>query len=185
MIVSKMNNFLEGVEIVGDIVYLRPFQKPDISDYYVSWLNDAEVVKYSNQRFLRHTIKSCCDYLDSFSNTNNIYMAIENKDTKELYGSITAYIQTNHNTADIGIMIGNKTVWGKGIGFEAWTLMMGFLFEVCNIRKITAGTLEVNTGMIQIMKKSMMIHEATKKEQELFDDKPIDLLYFCKFSNGK
>ena len=63
--------------------------------------------------------------------------------------------------------------------------MMKFLFTECKIRKVTGGTLELNTAMIRIMKKSIMTHEATKKDQELFNNKPVDILYFSKFCNDK
>jgi [ribosomal protein S5]-alanine N-acetyltransferase len=185
MNIEKMTKPLGNLEIVGDVICLRLFQESDISDTYVSWLNDAEVVKYSNQRFLHHTIESSHNYLKSFIGTSNIYMAVEDKATKELYGSITAYKQVHHGVVDIGLMIGNKQSWGKGVGFEAWTLMMNFLFAQCDVRKVTGGTLEVNTGMIRIMEKSMMIHEATRKHHELLDDKPVDIFYFCKFSDEK
>jgi [ribosomal protein S5]-alanine N-acetyltransferase len=180
-----MNNSLDGLNIVGNIVQLRSFVESDISDNYISWLNDKEVVRYSNQRFLNHTVESSRNYLKGFLDTNNIYMAIEDKKTKELFGSITAIIQINHGVADIGLMIGNKNSWGRGVGSEAWALMMDFLFSQCNIRKITGGTLKVNTGMARIMKKNLMIHEATRKNQELIDGKPVDMLYFCKFANAK
>jgi len=108
------------LKIYGKNICLRSFQESDVTDHYVSWLNDNEVVKYSNQRFLTHTIESSNKYLDSFSNTRNMYMAIEDGSTKELYGSITAYIQFNHGTADIGLMVGSKKSWGKGVGSEAW-----------------------------------------------------------------
>jgi len=180
-----MNNSLESLNIVGNTVQLRSFVESDISDAYISWLNDKEVVRYSNQRFLNHTVESSRNYLKGFLDTNNIYMAIEDKKTKELLGSITAYIQTNHGVADIGLMIGNKKFWGKGIGFEAWTLMMEFLFKQCNVRKVTGGTLEVNIGMVHIMQKSMMTHEATREDQELLDNKPVNVFYFCKFSDEK
>ena len=85
-----MSNHLREIEVNGNTLHLRAFRKSDISDTYVSWLNDVEVVKYSNQRFLNHTIESCNRYLDSFSDTDNIYMAIEDKVTKRLCGSITA-----------------------------------------------------------------------------------------------
>ena len=183
--VEKMSKPLGNLKIVGDDICLRLFQEFDISDTFVSWLNDAEVVKYSNQRFLNHTIKSCDNYLKSFIDTNNIYMAVEDKATKELYGSMTAYTHIHHNVADIGLLIGNKKLWGKGVGFEAWTLMMNFLFTQCNVRKVTGGALEVNAAMIRIMEKSIMTHEATKKNQELFNNKPVDVLYFCKFFNDK
>ena len=180
-----MNYDTKKLYIVGNKACLRPFQKSDICNTYVSWLNDPEVVKYSNQRFLHHTIETSFNYLKSFRDTNNFFMAIEDRVTKELYGSITAYKQIYHSVAHIGLLIGNKKSWGKGVGFEAWTLMMNFLFTQCNVRKVTGGSLEVNAAMIRIMEKSIMTHEATKKNHELFNNKPVDVLYFCKFFNDK
>jgi [ribosomal protein S5]-alanine N-acetyltransferase len=180
-----MEKTITKFKIDGDIVSLRLFRESDISNIFVSWLNDKKVVKYSNQRFLNHTHKSCLDYLRSFSNAQNIYWAIEDKKTKELYGSITAYIQDNHSTADIGLMVGNKNAWGKGVGFDAWRLMMDFLFTQYGIRKVTGGALRANVGMICIMKKSKMTHEATRKDHELINGEPMDILYFCKFNNDR
>jgi [ribosomal protein S5]-alanine N-acetyltransferase len=95
-----MSEAFKKMEITGDTVRLRVFQKTDISDTYTSWLNDAEVVKYSKQRFFDYTIESCHNYMKSFSDTDNMYLAIEDKVTKELHGSITAYIQANYRTSD-------------------------------------------------------------------------------------
>lgn len=180
-----MDKHITKLKIDGDIVSLRPFLESDISNIIVSWLNDKEVVKYSNQRFLNHTHETCLNYLKSFSNTQNIYWAIEDKKTKELYGSITAYIQDNHGTADIGLMVGNRNAWGRGIGFEAWMLMMDFLFKQRNIRKVTGGALRDNFGMIRIMEKATMTHEATREKHELLNGKPEDILYFYKFSSDE
>ena len=110
-----MNYDTKKLYIVGNKACLRPFQKSDICNTYVSWLNDPEVVKYSNQRFFNHTIESSNNYLKSFKGINNFYMAIEDRVSKELYGSITAYKQTNHNVADIGMLIGNKKNRVKGL----------------------------------------------------------------------
>lgn len=180
-----MKEDINKLLIIGNKTCLRPFQNSDICNTYVSWLNDPDVVKYSNQRFFNHTIETSYNYLKTFIDTDNIYMAIEDRFTKELYGSITAYTQIHHGVADIGLLIGNKNSWGKGIGFEAWTLMMNFLSRKGYIRKVTGGTLKVNIAMIRIMKKSGMTLEAIKKNQELFNNKPVDLLYFCKFFNDK
>ncbi len=79
-----MSEVLKKMESTGDTVGLRVFQKSDISDTYTSWLNDAEVVKYSKQRFLDHTIESCNNYMKSFSDTDNMYLAIEDKVTKRV-----------------------------------------------------------------------------------------------------
>ena len=55
------------------------------------------------------------------------------------------------------------------------------MFKQRGMRKVTGGALKVNAGMIRIMEKSMMTHEATKKNQELFDNKPVDIMYFAIF----
>jgi [ribosomal protein S5]-alanine N-acetyltransferase len=175
-------NTSSKVIIYGKKVILRPFKINDITDNFSSYLNDNEVVKYSNQQFIHHTKDSCTHYMKSFENTNNLYLAIEDMVSGDLFGTMTAYIDINHNTADIGILIGNKNAWGLGIGTESWSLLMNFLFESKNIRKVTGGTLQVNKGMINIMKKNGMKHEATKKGQELINNKPVNMFYFCKFN---
>ena len=180
-----MEKPITKLKINGNIVCLRPFRESDISNIFVSWLNDKEVVKYSNQRFLNHTHESCLDYLKGFSNTQNIYWAIEDKKTKELYGSITAYIQDNHGIADIGLMVGNKNAWGRGIGFDSWMLMMDFLFKQRNIRKVTGGALRNNFGMIRIMEKATMTRETAREKNKLLNSKPENILYFYKIFYGE
>jgi len=103
------------VEIIGNRVILRSFRIGDITDTFVSFLNDKKVVKYSNQRFIRHTPESCLNYMKSFIGSDNMYLAIEDKDSGKLLGTMTAYIDINHKTADIGILTGNRKAWGKGI----------------------------------------------------------------------
>ena len=49
------------------------------------------------------------------------------------------------------------------------------------LRKITAGTMASNLGMIKVLQKCGMGLEATNKGQELLDGKPVDVLYFAKF----
>jgi [ribosomal protein S5]-alanine N-acetyltransferase len=46
----------------------------------------------------------------------------------------------------VGLMIGDKTSWGKGIAFEAIELVTQYGFEELNLRKLTAGMYEQNVG---------------------------------------
>ena len=45
-----------------------------------------------------------------------------------MIGTMTIYFSANHQTADIGIMIGNKAFWGKG-GEQAWQAVMDLLIQ--------------------------------------------------------
>lgn len=167
----------------GDKTVLTPFAPVDITAEYLSWLNDPEVVKYSNQRFIAHTAESCAKYLDSFAGTGNLFLKILRKSDGAAVGTMTAYYSAPHRTVDVGIMVGNREAWGRGIGQDAWNTLLAWLLAQECVRKLTAGTMRCNGAMVRLMERSGMIHEAVRPQQELFDGVPQDLLYYGKFGN--
>ncbi len=170
-----------GFVLIGKRVILQLFSSRDIDESYIGWLNDQDVVRFSNQRFLRHNSESCLRYLASFEGTANMFVSILRLSDKSLIGTLTAYIVRYHGTADVGIMIGDKSVWGSGYGQDAWNLFINWLLEREKIRKVTAGTLACNFGMIKLIERSGMSLEAVKRAQEIVDDQPVDILYFAKY----
>ena len=168
----------------GDMIELKPFLVADINDVYIGWLNDQNVMKYSNQRFFVHNIESCLRYHASFEGTNNLFMGIRRLLDDKLIGTLTAYVASNHGTVDVGIMIGDCSLWGKGFGLDAWITMTNWLLARKDIRKLTAGTLACNSGMISLMERSGMILEATRKSQEIVEKCPVDMLYYAKFNGN-
>ena len=169
-------------QIDGMRLHLSRFTQGHVNASYIGWLNDPNVVKYSNQRFISHTSETCLHY-QSFAGTNNRFYAIEELATAQMLGTLTVYANLHHQTADIGILIGAKQHWGRGLGQEAFELAMRALASTGQIRKITAGTMASNVGMVKIMERSGMHLEATRKAQEIFDGHPMDVLYFAKFVN--
>ena len=169
------------INIKGEKVALSNFQEIDITDKYLSWLNDPEVVQYSRQRFIDHDFLSSKKYFESFTESKNLFISIKLLKDNQMIGTMTVYFST-HNTADVGILIGDKSQWGKGHGKDAWNSLLMWLENELNIVKITAGTLASNIGMLNVMKESGMSLEA-KKNHETIDSKPIDILYFSRFKN--
>lgn len=170
-------------QIDGLRLRLTRFTKGHVNASYIGWLNDPKVVTYSNQRFISHTSETCLHYLQGFSGTSNCFYAIEEVATGQMLGTLTVYANLHHHTADIGILIGPKQHWGQGLGQEAFELAMRELASTGQIRKITAGTMACNVGMVKIMERSGMHLEATRKAQELLDGQPVDVLYFAQFVN--
>jgi len=168
--------------LLGELVKLIPFSSDDITSEYVGWLNDSEVVEYSNQRFQYHSAKSCQKYLDSFKNTSNLFFKIIRYADEAMVGTITAYVSIQHRTADMGIMIGDRSAWGKGIGQDAWTILLKRLLSHDGVRKVTGGTMRCNQGMVKIIERSGMMLEAVRPKQELLNGIPVDLVYYGKFS---
>ncbi|NUU03191.1 GNAT family N-acetyltransferase [Herbaspirillum robiniae] len=165
----------------GELVSLQLFTAEDISERYVSWLNDLDVVRYSNQRLRAHSVESCQAYLASFDGTDNLFIGIRRKEDNLLIGTMTAYISRHHGTADMGIMVGEKAVWGMGYGQQAWDTLLKALLQQPAIRKVTAGTLECNAAMQRLAERSGMQFEGARKQQEIVDGRAFDVRYFGRF----
>lgn len=170
--------------LTGKRLKVRTFVQEDISDAYIGWLRDPEVTRYSNQRFRRHDDASSKSYFDSFANSHNRFLLIEKLEDESALGTLTVYVAPPHGTADIGIMVGEKSVWGRGYGQEAWDLVVEWLMGEASIRKITAGTLALNKGMVRLLERSGMHLEATRYGQEVVDGQPADIVYYARFNGG-
>lgn len=165
----------------GRKVLLRPFGPGDVTAEYVAWLNDPEVVRFSNQRFQRHDAASCAAYLTTFARSENLFLAIVGRDEGRTIGTMTAYRNRHHGTVDVGIMVGDRGVWGRGYGLDAWTTLAGWLLGPGGLRKLTCGTLACNSTMRSIAERSGMRHEATRHAQEIVAGEPQDILYYARF----
>lgn len=165
----------------GKKVELRPFATADITPAYIGWLNDARVTRFSNQRFRRHDQASSEAYLATFAGSDNLFISIRDRADGHAIGTMTVYFAPHHGTADVGILIGERTIWGRGYGQDAWNTVVDWLSCHEAIRKVTAGTLANNQGMITLMERSGMILEATRKAQEIVAGCPVDILYYAKF----
>lgn len=159
---------------------IQRFQKDDISNEYISWLNDPDKLQYSNQRFKIHTPNTCLNYLSSFDQNHSLMLSIKSKSEtgpSSLVGTATVYHGQEHNTADVGILIG---VSGKGFGSEAWNIIINTLAKQ-KIRKITAGCSDGNIAMKNIAQKAGMVLDCVRTKQELIDGQPTDVIHYAYF----
>lgn len=163
-----------------DNLIICPFDTYHLTQNYVDWLNDKEVVRFSEQRHKTHTLESCLAYWQSLKNSPSLFWAIETK-AKVHIGNITAHFDIANGSADIGILIGNKSCWGKGYGQEAFSTVCEFLLEHASIRKVTAGTMAWNVGMRKVMAKSGMIEDGIRKRHFLLCEEEVDLIFSAKY----
>jgi len=162
---------------------LEPFAEKHLRCGIVEWLNDPEVVRYSDNRHREHTYETSRAYLQSFAGSPNYYWAIRLKQqTSEVIGTITSYVDVNNSVADIGILLGHKGYWRGGYGSEAFAAVVNWLFTRRSVRKITTGTMAINSGMIGIMKKLGMREEGKKARYYVVDGREVDMVCATLFS---
>jgi RimJ/RimL family protein N-acetyltransferase len=166
----------------GALIVLKPFTPDDITPEYVGWLNDPEVMRFSNQRFFQHSQHSCQKYFESFTGSPNRFLKIVRQSDGVMLGTMTAYVAFHHRTVDMGIMVGCRSVWGQGVGQDAWNTLLYWLLKQEFVRKVTAGTMRCNLAMVRIIVRiivrSGMTLEAVRPQQELPNGEPQDIVYY-------
>lgn len=161
-----------------------PFSEEYLTSRYIGWLNDPMVVKYSEQRHKRHTLESCRQYWQSFIESPHIFWAMTATSPPLGHiGNINAHIDPANSVADVGILIGERTIWGRGYGLEAWLAVCNYLLYEVGIRKVTAGTIEVNKGMLRIMQKAGMIADGRRIRQCIVEGCEKDIIHAALFRN--
>ena len=64
----------------GKQIYLRPLTLEDVTDEYITWMNDYEIVKYTESRFINHTRDTTEEFVRNANNPTTYTFAIIAKD---------------------------------------------------------------------------------------------------------
>jgi len=162
------------------------FTEKHITQTYIGWLNDKEIVKYSELRHSTHTYESCYQYWKSFYGTAHLFCAIEvfQEGAWMHVGNINSYINEKNKIADIGIIIGEKSVWGKGYGLIVWKAVCNYLFIERKMRKVTGGALSTNKAMLKIMQRVGMIEDGTRVRHYICEGQTVDVCHYALFSDA-
>jgi ribosomal-protein-alanine N-acetyltransferase len=96
-------------------------------------------------------------------------------------GNMSAHVDERHRVADVSILVGERSVWGQGYGTEAFRAVCGYLLHQAGMRKVTAGTLSVNRGMLAIMRHLGMVEDGRRVRQCLFEGAEVDVIHGALF----
>jgi ribosomal-protein-alanine N-acetyltransferase len=159
---------------------LEPRYAGHVTSAHVAWLNDPDVVKYSEQRHKKHTLKTEQEFVNEMASSPHDHIwSITKQVDAGIIGVITAHIDPNNPVANVGIMIGDKTAWRQNFGLEAWNAVTNWLFEN-GIHKVEAGCHYENKGMRRLAIKAGMTLEGVRHNHFMVDGEPQHLLLYGK-----
>lgn len=170
---------LDQISVTTERLTVRPFDAADVSPAYLSWLNNGEHMRFSNQRLETHNHDSALEYLSSFNGIDSVFLAIELRDHAQLVGTATVFSNIHHGTADIGVMIGPEHS-GRGIAREAVRAIAESL-DTEGFRKITIGTSAQNVAMLRVIESVGFHPDGVKLRHEVIDGVEVDVCYFARF----
>jgi len=137
--------------IRGKRIYLRELQPDDASEEYVEWMKDHEVTKYITARNLNfEDVKA---YITEKKNARDcLFFGIFDNETNMHLGNIKLE-PIDGKKATIGLLIGNKNYWGKGIGQEAMSLALDYAFAMLGICELNLGVASEHLTAIRLYEK--------------------------------
>ena len=139
----------------GSLVYLRPLERADLNERYLGWLNDPEVTRYTEVgTFPSSPADLESYYRDVASSKNYVMLAVVQKQSGQHVGNVKlGPIQWIHRSATFSILIGEKDLWGQGVGMEATRLMIEYGFNRLNLHRIDLGVFAEHQAAVRCYEK--------------------------------
>lgn len=160
---------MKNVIAIGAKVSLRPLNKKDAA-IFVPWVNDPEVIRtlaigtqtlgvQDEEVFIEKTNASAHDEV----------FGIVVKATDQLIGSTGLdQIDFRNRRAHFGIMIGEKSEWGKGYGTEATALVVQYAFVVLDLNRVQLFVYEYNPYAIRAYEKVGFQSEGVLRQDHFY-----------------
>lgn len=149
----------------------------DVTEHYVAWLNNSQVNRYLESRFEHHTLASTRSFVnDCVSSEHKLLFGIRYREQSGRHvGNIKLEIDMRHKLAEVGILIGEEDVHGKGVATDAIRAVARIAREDLKLRKLSAGCYASNIGSERAFVKAGFEVEGHRKEHVLSDGKPENL----------
>jgi len=124
-------------------ITIRELLPSDVTEEYVSWLNDPEINKYLECRYMTHTIESTIKYVENMYNSkDNILFGIFHKD-KHIGNVKLGDIHHVYKRCFHSVFL-SKEYWGSGAVLIAGILAEEFAFKKLCLHKIYSGIYATN-----------------------------------------
>lgn len=171
--------------IKGDTVYLRSIEMSDVGPRYLSWLNDEEVTRGLASGAFPSDLSSLTHYVEHIINSKNAVMfAICDKSNELHIGNIKLdNFDWINRTCELGLLLGDRNYWGKGIGTEVMRLCLHYAFLQLNFRKVVLAVYANNPAAIKLYEKIGFQREGTLRQQILYKGEYIDKYFMGIFSH--
>ncbi|GAA0029530.1 GNAT family N-acetyltransferase [Bradyrhizobium ottawaense] len=158
---------------------LRTLFPADCSERYVSWLNQPEINRYLETRFgPPHTLESVRNYVSAVAERSDehLFGIFLDGGVRHIGNIKVGPISSPHRVGDVGLLIGERDCWGRGIATEAIEAVCRYAFAQLRVRKLSAGMYAPNRGSTRAFEKVGWRHEGIRRDHFLLDDKPCDLV---------
>ncbi len=136
------------METIKKRIYLKLLSPEDVTLAYQQWMQDEEVIRFLESRWTVYGFEELKNYAKLVNEDPNAFLfGIYLIESHRQIGNIKiGGIHPLHRYGDIGLLIGEKALRGKGFGTEAIRVATRYAFEELNLNKVIAGLYANNVG---------------------------------------
>jgi diamine N-acetyltransferase len=165
--------------ILGERVRLRAIERDDLPRF-VAWLNDPEVLRglllaiplslpQEEQWFSR--------MLEQPTEEHPLVIEVNTPEGWTAIGNIAFHaVNWIERSAEVGIFIGEKSLWNQGYGREAMKLMLRHGFNTLNLNRIFLRVYASNPRAVKSYEYAGFVHEGRLRQAHFQDGQYVDVL---------
>lgn len=144
---------MKCINLETDRLLLKPLTLLHLSKEYVNWLNDIEIYSYLETGG-NYTHEKLKEFLTEQEKQKILFWAIHLKDSGKHIGNIKIDpLNKTQDSGEYGILMGDKTEWGKGYAKEASKVVINYCFEELGFSQITLGVIDKNINALKLYEK--------------------------------
>lgn len=159
--------------IAGKAVYLRSLEREDMKLMH-GWLNDAEIMEWARSKpdsvaSMESVEKEFELDLKGENPHRRTYIVAEVGTDRPIGWASMRWWRQFSTTTDIGLVVAEKGLRGKGIGTEATMLLTAEAFEQLHMHKVELWTRGDNKAARKVAENCGFKHEGTDREAVYFN----------------
>lgn len=160
---------------VGDLVLRRP-ETSDLEALYQQ-KNDPEIAALLGGFTTGYSRQDLADWIDYHrSQKNEVIWAIVRQDDDSCVGHVGLYeIDFRIRAAEFAIMIGDRSMWGKGIGSACTQFAVEYGFAELNLNRIHLTVLSSNERAIRLYQRLGFREEGKLRQAQYKNGKYLDI----------
>ena len=159
----------------GNQVRLRALEPEDLPDYH-RWLNDPEVLRYLKLYARRAMPDEEAWYQEVRGDSSQMVFAIESEAGQHIGNLSLMHLNWKDRSAELGIVIGDKSQWGKGYAQDATRTLLTLAFGEMNLNRVYLRVFAEHEAAINAYRTCGFVEEGRLREEIYADGRYHDML---------
>lgn len=170
----------DNLYIQTDRLHIKVLRSEDITEEYISGLNDPEVNYFLEVKRNRQSFESVKSFVaENAQSASSLLLGIFLKTTDSLIGTVRlSGISFVHYHLGLGICIFAKQYWGKGYGVESVFAIKEFVFNDMGMHYIEAGMYSQNAASRKLFEKAGFECYVKVSDKYRLEDQFVDIVMF-------